>query len=146
MSLHPRFQDVIRPLCERIGISTPDASRRSVVLAVDEGLTVDLLGDQDGFLVLLAEIHASVDARDARRLLPLLAANRFAAEHPALIGSVEPDSGRFSLWTRERLSELDEPALFALFDRLLSAASSVRDWLQAPLESEPMPLATVPLA
>ena len=132
-----RFQDVVRPLCERIGIEPPDEHRHSVALSVDSGLTVGLLGYQEGFLVVLAEIAAPLDPRDAQRLLPLLAANQFSAAHPALIGSVEPESGRFSLWTRARLSELDDPALMALFDRVLAAASSVRDWLHEPLTPEP---------
>lgn len=137
MTHSPCFQDVIRPLCERIGIEPPDEHRQSVAMSVDEGLTVGLLGYQEGFLVVLAEIAAPIDPRDAQRLLPLLAANQFSAEHPALIGALEPDSGRFSLWTRLRLSELDEPALTALFDRVLAAATSVRDWLQEPLMSGP---------
>jgi hypothetical protein len=37
-----------------------------------------------------------------------------------------------------RLAELDERALIALFNRTLAAASSVRDWLQVPLASEPL--------
>jgi hypothetical protein len=131
------FQEVVRPLCERVGIVPPGEGRQSVALAVDEGLTVGVLGYQEGFLVVLAEVAAPLDPRDAQRLLPLLAANQFSAAHPALIGSVEPESGRFSLWTRVRLSELDEPALMALFDRVLAAASSVRDWLQEPLTPEP---------
>ncbi|KQU73492.1 MULTISPECIES: CesT family type III secretion system chaperone [unclassified Rhizobacter] len=131
------FQDVVRPLCERIGIAPPGEHRLSVALSVDDGLTVGLLGHQEGFLVVIAEIAAPVDPRDAQRLLPLLAANQFSAEHPALIGALEPDGGRFSLWTRESLSELDEPALMALFDRVLAAASSVRDWLLEPLAPEP---------
>jgi len=132
------FEEAVRPLCERIGIASPEAGRRSIALAIDEGLTVGLLGHQEGFLVMVAEIATLVDLRDADRLSQLLGANRFSAEHPALIGAVEPDSGRFSLWARARLAELDEPALMALFDRMLAAASSVRDWLQAPLASEPV--------
>jgi hypothetical protein len=52
------------------------------------------------------------------------------AEHPALIGSVQPDSGRFSLWARQSLQELDENGVVALFERLLAAAGAVRDWLR----------------
>ena len=137
MTPAPSFHEVIRPLCERLGMAPLDEGRQSIALAIDEGLTVGLLGYQEGFLVVIAEIAATVDPRDAQRLLPLLAANRFTAEHPALIGAVESDSGRFSLWTRLRLTELDEPALMILFDRVLAAASSVRDWLQEPLTSGP---------
>jgi hypothetical protein len=133
----PSFQEVTRPLCERLGMAPLDESRRSIAFAIDEGLTIGLLGYQEGFLVAIAEIAAPVDPGDAQRLLPLLAANQFTAEHPALIGTIEPESGRFSLWTRLRLTELDEPALTALFDRVLAAASSVRDWLQEPLMSGP---------
>jgi hypothetical protein len=137
MTPAPSFQDVTRPLCERLGIAPLDESRQSIALAIDEGLTVGLLGHQEGFIIVIAEIATLVDPGDAQRLLPLLTANQFTAEHPALIGAVEPESGRFSLWTRLRLTELDEPALMVLFDRVLAAASSVRDWLQEPLTSGP---------
>jgi hypothetical protein len=133
----PSFQEVTRPLCERLGMAPLDESRRSIAFAIDEGLTIGLLGYQEGFLVVIAEIATPVDPADAQRLLPLLAANQFTAEHPALIGTVEPESGRFSLWTRLRVTELDEPTLMALFDRVLAAATSVRDWLQEPLMSGP---------
>lgn len=136
MTPEPSFHQVIRPLYERLGMAPPDDGRQSVALAIDEGLTVGLLGHQAEFLVVIAEIVAPVDPCNAQRLLPLLAANRFTAEHPALIGAVEPESGRFSLWTRQRLTELDESAMVALLDRMLAAASSVRDWLQEPLVPE----------
>ena len=137
------FQDVIRPLLARMGMAeSRDPQRLVVTLMVDESLTVALLGHQPGFLVVIAELPELVDTGDAQRLLPLLSANGFTAEHPPLIGSVQADSGRFSLWARQRLAELDEAGVVALFDRLLAAASAVRDWLREPL---PEPAAREPL-
>jgi len=143
----PRFQDAIRPLCERIGVKPPGEHQLSVALAVDQHLTVGLLGYQEGFLVVIAEIAVPVDARDAQRLLPLLAANRFTAATPALIGTVDPDSSRFSLWTRQSLRDLDDPQqLVALFDRMLESASAARDWIQAPLRPAQSPMTSQLLA
>jgi hypothetical protein len=125
------FHHAIGPLLARMGMTEPqDSQRLAVTLRVDKSLTVALLGHQPGFLVVIAELPEPVDTGDARRLLPLLSANQFVAEHPALIGSVQPDSGRFSLWARQSLQELDENGVVALFERLLAAAGAVRDWLR----------------
>jgi hypothetical protein len=110
-----------------------DPQSIAVTLSIDESLIVGLLGHQPGFLVVVAELPEPVDTGDAQRLLLLLEANQFTAEHPPLIGSVQSDSGRFSLWTRQPLAELDEASVLALFERLLAAASAVRDWLDVPL-------------
>jgi hypothetical protein len=142
-SVATEFHDVIRPLLARMGMAeSRDPQRLVVTLMVDESLTVALLGHQPGFLVVIAELPEPVDTGDAQRLLPLLSANGFTAEHPPLIGSVQADGGRFSLWARQRLAELDEAGVVALFDRLLAAASAVRDWLREPL---PEPDAREPL-
>lgn len=130
------FHHVIGPLLSRIGMSqAQDSERWAVMLSVDESLTVGLLGHQPGYLIMIAGLPEPVDTGDAQRLLPLLSANHFTAEHPPLIGSIEGDSGRFSLWVRQALVELDEASLMALFDRLLAAASAVRDWLQEPMSA-----------
>jgi hypothetical protein len=63
----PSFQEVTRPLCERLGMAPLDESRRSIAFAIDEGLTIGLLGYQEGFLVAIAEIAAPVDPGDAQR-------------------------------------------------------------------------------
>lgn len=96
---------------------------------------IGLLGHQPGYLTMIAGLPEPVDTGDARRLLLLLSANHFTAEHPPLIGTIEGDSGRFSLWVRQALVELDEASLMALFDRLLAAASAVRDGLQEPMSA-----------
>ena len=128
------FQQVIRPLLSRMGMAeSSDPQRLAVTLMVDESLTVALLGHQPGFLVVMAELPEPVDTGDAQRLLLLLSANQFTAEHPPLIGSMQADSGRFSLWARQGLAELDEAGVVALFERLLAAATAVRDWLREPL-------------
>jgi hypothetical protein len=128
------FHNAIVPLLARMGMAeSHDPQRLAVSLRIDESLTVGLLGHQPGYLVVIAELPEPVDTGDAQRLLPLLSANQFTAEHPPLIGWVQADSGRFSLWARQPLAELDEAGVVALFERLLTAASAVRDWLQEPL-------------
>lgn len=102
---------------------------------VDEGVTVGLLGHQEGFLIAVAEVDTTVDVNDSRRLLPLLAANGYTAQHPPLIGSVDPESGTLSLWARQALQELDDAAIASLFERLAAAATGVRAWLAAPMDA-----------
>lgn len=139
MNQNTRFLSAVRPLYQKMGLEPPTDDRpeqpASCVFQVDEGVTVALLGHQEGYLIAVAEVDAAVDIDDSRRLLPLLAANRFTAQHPPLIGSVDPESGTLSLWARQALEELDDAGMASLFERLAGAATGVRAWLASPMDA-----------
>jgi hypothetical protein len=125
------FQKTVSRLFKVMDLKGDPTEAQSVgyTVSVGQGLQIELIGMQEGFLNMLSVVGTIPDAADSNMLKALLYGNQFTFDHPQVCLGADPKTGNIMLWTRQALKELDDKAMLALFGRFTHMADLVRQWL-----------------
>jgi hypothetical protein len=113
----------------RLDGNPAETGSEAYTVTLGEELQIQVIGLQPGFLGLLAFVGKMPQGADGNTWRTLLHANRFSFEQPHVCVGMEPHTDDVTLWTCQRLDELDGNAAVRLFERFAEMAQLVRRWL-----------------
>jgi hypothetical protein len=125
------FQRVASYLFKSMQFDGNPAEQQSsgYTLTLDNRLQVHLIGIQPEFLVMLCIVGHLPAHASAATLTKMLHAIALTFAYPSIILGMEKATQEITVWTRQRLSELDEQGIAALFNRFVDMTDLLRRWL-----------------
>lgn len=141
--MNPVFQRAIADLLKKyqIDVSPTDADGQDVFILSIENLDIYLIGNPRGYLNIACKAGRLSEDIGDETYIPLLAANLFSLEHPALSVGVSPETREVLLSTRQPLSELDSAGTFRLVESVIEHAQALGEWLKTTPSSRSVPFA-----
>lgn len=130
------FGAIVARLFSVLGLrSDPEALKHlGYTIKVDDGLHVDMIGLQEGFVNLRAELGVLPKNFPGDLLLRMLHANQFAFDHPPVSIGIDPEDSGVVIWSRQAVGELRKDIDCHWFERFMKMASMLREWLHGAPE------------